>query len=207
MKKIFVFLCSLFLVLGVAGGANAAFFTLDHYDVNLKNADPGLVLQWAPELSMPVSGNLDLGIPQTVDLFSIWTDETDVGWDDMVAYPISVDFYFTQPTPAFSGSIYGETFGVSLLGIVEYGKVEWDSGSIFNFGPLGDGELRVSLSDEIFNKGLFGLKEGERYGAIVEATFKLKNEASPVPEPATMLLLGSGLVGLAGYGRKKFKKK
>ncbi|GAH01319.1 unnamed protein product, partial [marine sediment metagenome] len=40
--------------------------------------------------------------------------------------------------------------------------------------------------------------------AILE---KLTQEIAGVPEPATLLLLGSGLIGLAGYGRKKFLKK
>ena len=32
------------------------------------------------------------------------------------------------------------------------------------------------------------------------------SSSSPAPDPTTMLLFGAGLVGLAGFGRKKFKK-
>jgi hypothetical protein len=36
--------------------------------------------------------------------------------------------------------------------------------------------------------------------------FGCDNGTAPVPEPATVLLLGSGAAGLLGYGRRKFKK-
>jgi hypothetical protein len=48
---------------------------------------------------------------------------------------------------------------------------------------------------------------GETFSVGAAYLFAKGCETNPVPEPATMLLLGSGLVVIAGVGRKKILKK
>jgi hypothetical protein len=81
----------------------------------------------------------------------------------------------------------------------------------FSDWALGSGENRIlvlaqtgELMQSITIKSLIGLQE---FGGIDQLKQTEISGLTPVPEPATMLLLGSGLIGLAGLGRKKFFKK
>jgi len=59
----------------------------------------------------------------------------------------------------------------------------------------------------IVDDGDFILELGDIIGIPSQGLSHVSYFGQPIPEPATMLLLGSGLLGLAGYGRKKFFKK
>jgi hypothetical protein len=65
-------------------------------------------------------------------------------------------------------------------------------------GYYDDGTNPLGGSIGYTSDNLFSVSEIQAYGS---------SSTDPVPEPATMFLLGSGLIGLAGYGRKKFFKK
>ncbi len=173
-----------------ASAAHAAAFVGD-YSASVNGSDPGLIIKTT---DLPGAININLTNPgdsASVNLFTIWTPETDVAlFEDTVAKPISVLFSFTSPD-TFGGTVSGSTFGV--WGVVEKGHVSWSGPVTMDFGN--GGKLKVSLNDADFNKGYFGLDEGEKYGATIKGKFTLIAASAPEPTTWAMMIAGFGLAG------------
>jgi hypothetical protein len=182
------------LAAALPGAASAAFFSGTYGVYGDALTDPGLVVSTSPGSAF--SFNLGSGESKSFDLFKIWTDETDVGKDDYADDGIGV--YFDVSSHGASGSVEGKARGTNLL-LFQWGSVDWSKPLELD---VGTGTLSIALADAVFNKGLFGLTEGDRHGATVGAT--VSYTAAPVPLPAGLGLIAAGTaaLGFAGFRRK-----
>ena len=185
MKKFIVFLCAISLLLGVAGIAGA------------------VPIKW--------SGN-----NHYYDIVHFETDQT---W--MVANTeagtktyLGMQGHLATLTSAAENSWVASNFFPNhtyWLGGYQFNKDDepsgnwaWVTGETWSYQNWSGGEpndeggdedhLQFWSDDDTWND-MHNYWEGGGY--IIEY------EGAPIPEPATMLLLGSGLVGLAGFRRKK----
>ena len=187
MKKRLVILCTVALLFGIVGIASALTFVdenctyerVDHYREGPK--------AWF-ELELPTLSNTSMPSWQYdsryVTMFDITLKYKNAdGWGDIEIYldpatnPSDPYTFLTKFTPDYHNDSVAKYFSFSMLDFVD--PSFFDGSSTFNIG----------------------------YGChFSHLKTKVEIEQTAVPEPSTMMLLGIGLIGFAGWGRRKIRK-
>jgi hypothetical protein len=217
MIKIFKFLFTVSLILGLLGPAQAGQFPVPPFSNNHNDIELTGYLEWL------TTGSVGNNTYDASDLFQPFGgtlsgqyEVTGLGWEAAYYNDFGTDNVgdlFTGNVSSTFGSLYTIDFtnDNAYFNDKNHGlKVYFDSSS----AQVELWELETSVTVDYIS-GLSGYQLPA--GTIIAGFNDTGNDSdhddlfvslnpNPVPEPTTMLLFGAGLVGLAGFGRKKFKK-
>lgn len=201
-KKLLVGLVTGWLMFGIVMGANASLtVTFDRLsDTEVRMTGTGTVTGDPSGVYYPLWFD---------DLFaSIYTpwDNVDVlTSSNMEIGGMSVDFArLAGPDYSFPGVSNG-----IYMGPLGGGNYYFSGGDVMNGGYV-DMLLTGAATSTTFVSGgatgdIYRMDGTAPWGHAVTGTWTMVDNTAPVPVPTTMLLLGSGLIGLVGF-RKKLKK-
>lgn len=162
----------------------------------------------------PTDYFVDVDANKYVDPYYRWYGE-DWGWTHgaiagtITSATLNISAFDVDYSDGELDAIYAYDDGVqTLLGNLAGGSDIWSyttftlSSAFYNDINSGlDVFMEIDTSDDgwavTLSKSVLSIDGG---------TLPNPNPGSTVPEPGTMMLLGSGLVGLVGFGRKRFQK-
>lgn len=149
------------------------------------------------------------------DDMNILGDLTSFGFDVYASTLLSLFTYDGYTVdPDYDDSGYNDDPGLSpsYVGGIYNGSGNAGSSPVylatlsFTAAVAGTDTLAIEGIFDGWDQGLYYLYGDEDIVSSLDITIN-PGGAAPVPEPATILLVGTGLIGIIGFSRKRFNKK
>jgi len=200
MKKVLMMLCAVMLVFGMVGSASATVLTFDDFTTTSYEAIPDGY------------GGFNWDNATTIGVVNGPIHTPGSGYEHGAVSGNYTAFNYNGASPSYIDLAGSGTFTFNGAWFTS----AWSNQTI-SFNGYNNGSLLYTSSPFSINTstplwielGWSGIDRlaisntGSQW-AMDNFTF---DQSAPVPEPSTMLLMGVGLIGLAGYGRKRLMKK
>ena len=165
----------------------------------------------------------------STDLFTCTAQASTITFDGTTLIPITNGSYSIQFHVDSSGNFSGGVSDLTISGSFTYNGINYSgvllTGEVTNFGWQNIPGTKYALFDLTFDstggalQGFYagsGNKGVDIFSSEISnftgdwntnhSGKKVKHDTAPVPEPTTIFLFGLGIVGIAVFGRKRFRR-